>query len=233
MVRERLVHQTVERLLERIVEGDFPAGDPLPAQPLLATEFNVSRLTVREAIETLRSRGILDVLHGSGTFVNPPEQWTDADAISRLVGREGTGETVSQQILEVRRMVEIGAAQLCAERRDESHLQALETHLQTMRDGHEQGDVDVFVIADMAFHAVVLEGCGNPFLPVVYDPLMRVLRSARAETSAVAEIREHAIEHHAAILEAIRSGDPQVSGEAMRAHMQQTGDDLGEYVHGA
>ncbi|MDO5628183.1 MAG: FadR/GntR family transcriptional regulator [Mobilicoccus sp.] len=233
MARERLVQQTVDQLLDRIVDGDYEPGRPLPAQPVLATELNVSRLTVREAIETLRSRRIVKVLHGSGTFVNPPEEWGDIDAISRIVGKENAGEKMSQQVLEVRRMVEIGAAELCAARRTDADLEALDGYVRTMRDAHAEVDVDAFVTADIAFHAVILDGCGNPFLAVVYDPLMRVLRRTRTETSSLAEIREHAIAHHEAIAEAIRSGDAQRSGEAMRAHMQQTGDDLGHYVHGA
>ncbi|WP_284304685.1 FadR/GntR family transcriptional regulator [Mobilicoccus caccae] len=230
VARERLVQQTVDHLLERIVGGELDIEAPLPAQSVLATELHVSRLTVREAVETLRSRGIVDVRHGSGTYVMPPTEWTDADAISAFVGREGAGDQVSLQVIEVRRMIEVGAAETCAYRRTEADLVELDRLVEVMRETHERDDLDGFVVADMAFHGVILRGCRNPFLAVVYEPLIRVLRKTRAQTSAVPVIREHAIAHHTAIAAAVRAGDGPGAREAMRAHMSQTSDDLRIHV---
>lgn len=226
VARERLVQQAVEGILDRIVDEEFGAGEPLPSQTELAQQLGVSRLTVREAVETLRSRGIVQVKQGTGTFVRPPQEWVDADAISRLVGRHGQSGTVSRQVLQVRRMVEIGAAELSATERTDDDVEELERCLATMRSAHVEGDVETFVTADIAFHDAVLRGCRNPFLAVVYDPLMRVLRETRTETSSVAAVREHAIEWHAQILEAVRAGDGAASGAAMAGHMQQTLHDL-------
>lgn len=233
MARERLVSQTVDSLLEAIVSGTYAVDKPLPAQPVLAEELEVSRLTVREAVETLRSRGIVRVVHGSGTYVVPTSEWTDADAISRLVGRDGAGQTVSVQILEARRLIEIGAAEMCAERRTSADVDELGRLLGVMRAAHKRGGVEDFVIADMGFHDVILLGCRNPFLAAVYQPLMRVLQRTRTETSIVPLIREHAIDQHAAILDAIRASDGPRARASMASHMDQTARDLAEHVLGS
>lgn len=230
MARTSLVAGAVDTLLARIVAGTPEPGAPLPSQAVLAEELGVSRLTVREALETLRERGVVRVVHGRGTFVAPVDEWTDVDAISRAVGRSGPAEDVAMHVLEVRRMIEIGAAGACATRRSEEDAAGLDALLAAMREADAAGDVDRFVTLDMSFHATVLRGCHNPFLPVVYDPLMRILRETRTQTSLVPEIRRHAIDFHAAIADAVRRGDPVAARAAMTAHMDQTDDDLRTYV---
>lgn len=230
MARTSLVAGAVDTLLARILAGEHPAGQPLPAQADLAGQLGVSRLTVREALETLRERGVVRIVHGRGTFVAPVEEWTDVDAISLAVGRSDPAGQVAGHILEVRRMIEVGAAGLCASRRSEEDADELDALTAAMRAADAAGDVDAFVTHDMAFHTAVLRGCGNPFLPVVYDPLMRALREARTQTSLVPQIRRHAIAWHAAIAEAVRRGDPDAARAAMTDHMDQTRDDLARYV---
>lgn len=115
MARSSLVDTTTEQLVERVATGVFPVGEPLPAQDALAVDLGVSRLTVREAIKALADRGLLRVEHGSGTFVNPPHRWTDIEALSRRADASNDLD-VRKALIEVRRMIEVGAADLCARR---------------------------------------------------------------------------------------------------------------------
>jgi GntR family transcriptional regulator len=59
-------------LVERIVDGTFPAGQPLPSEEQLAKQFGVSRPTVRDGLAELRAMGLVDVHMGRGTFVRSP-----------------------------------------------------------------------------------------------------------------------------------------------------------------
>ena len=59
-----------ETLRGRIVAGEFIPGSRLPSETQVADEYDVSRVTVRTAIKLLESQGLVDVRHGSGTFVN-------------------------------------------------------------------------------------------------------------------------------------------------------------------
>ncbi|WP_168582295.1 FadR/GntR family transcriptional regulator [Gephyromycinifex aptenodytis] len=230
MARPTLVAHALDVLMKRIIDGVYTTEQPLPAQTELAQDLGVSRLTVREALETLRARRMVHVVHGRGTFVAPVEQWTDVNAISQAAGGDEPGGDVARHVLEVRRMIEIGAAQLCALRRDESDCAELARLIALMQQAHENDDVESFVEADVAFHDALLKGCRNPFLGIVYEPLMQILRRTRAQTSAVAAIREHAIGWHQAILDAVQAGDPETARAAMSDHMQQTDDDLHHYV---
>lgn len=222
-----LVDKTASSLLDRVLDGRFPADRPLPSQDQLADALGVSRLTVREAVKSLTQSGILRVEHGNGTFVNPTDQWTDIAAISRSAA---LGSGAPRALLEVRRMIELGAAELCATRADAGVLASLDAHLEAMDAANAAGDVAGFVRHDIDFHDAILRGTGNPFVAAIYDPLRSALEHGRTQTSAFPEIRAHAQEQHRSVRAAIASGDPGRARAAMSAHMDQTLADLEDRV---
>lgn len=114
----------------------------------------------------------------------------------------------------------------------DEHLARLEALLVLMRTAHENGDVPGFVDADLAFHDVIFAAADNRILIASVRPLTTMLQDSRSETSAVFEIREHAIGEHAAVLEAMRTRSGAAAREAMASHMRQTRDDLLHYVLG-
>jgi len=61
--------QVEQILIERIRSGHYPPDAQLPAEVDLAEEFNVSRATVRSALNTLATLGLIVRRHGAGTFV--------------------------------------------------------------------------------------------------------------------------------------------------------------------
>lgn len=230
MARKSLVDVVADELLDRIVAGEFPPGAVVPGELELSTRHEVSRMTVREAMKILAARRILRVDRGRGTFVNPLNQWSSLEAVLR-VASEGQDDTaVAVQLIELRRMLETGAAALAAGRITNGELDALDGHLQQMRTAHQTNDVDSFVTADLAFHDVILHASGNVFMAVLFEPLTRILASRRAQTSKVVQIQANAIAEHTNIVEAMRSQDPERARLAMDGHMQQTLDDLETYL---
>jgi GntR family transcriptional repressor for pyruvate dehydrogenase complex len=204
----------------------------MPAEAELARAADVSRLTVREAVKSLRAKNIVRIQRGRGTFANPPDRWTDLEALARAVSAQAPGMAgvVPERLIEARRVIETGAAELAAVRRTAEDLSRLESHLAAMTTAAEAGDVDAFVAADIAFHQAVLDAANNAFISLVLDPLSRLLVRARRQTSEVPDIRAHAIEQHRAVLDAVRDGDPDVARRAMHAHIDQTERDLRTYV---
>ena len=232
MPRPLLADEIAQSLLDRIVDGAPPSGGRLPSENELGQEFDVSRLTVREAIRTLQAQNVVEVVRGRGTLVRPVEEWTGLEAVLRATVRGGDDLTASLQLIQVRRMIETGAAALAAEHRDEADLAALEEALLGMRDAHARGDLAGFVEHDIRFHDVILSATGNVFVAVLFEPLSRVMREKRRQTSSIPAIQIHAIEEHGRVLEAIRSGNPESARLAMESHMAQTSRDLREHVFG-
>ncbi|PAZ10648.1 GntR family transcriptional regulator [Streptomyces sp. SA15] len=218
-----------EQLLTAIIDGAYPPGSALPPEGELSEQGGVSRLTVREAIKQLRAQNVVRVVRGRGTYVNPPDRWTALDAVVRAASRTASG-ALSEQLIEARRLIENGACELAASRRDESHLEELRRHLATMREAAEAADTELFVQADIDFHDTVMRATGNLFVPLLFEPFGALLVEGRRQTSAVPEIRTNAIAHHEQVLAALESGSSEAARTAMNAHMNQTADDLRTHV---
>ncbi|WP_354574243.1 FadR/GntR family transcriptional regulator [Frigoribacterium sp. UYMn621] len=230
MARQSLVAMISDDLLARIVSGEFAPGSTLPGEQDLVARHEVSRMTVREAVKTLEAMGVARIERGRGTFVNPFNRWTSMEAVLRATSTGENDASASIQLIELRRMLETGAAELAAERISEEELASLREHLAAMRAAHEARDVGSFVEADLAFHDVILHASGNVFLAVLFEPLSRILAARRTQTSRVPQIQVNAIAEHGHIVEALASHDPERSRQAMDSHMAQTLRDLTTYV---
>lgn len=233
MARVDRTSETADQIIDWILEGEFETDAPLPPESEVAERCGVSRLTAREAIRLLQAQGVLVKVPGTRHRVVPVEEWTGLQAILRLDRHDPSSTRSSVELLELRMMIETGAATRAATRRTEAHLAALEQHVERMKSSHAAGDIAAFVIADLAFHDVILNAADNRVLVATMRTLTDLLSATRTETSSTAEIREHAIRWHLAILAALHEADAEGAREAMTGHMQQTYDDLLHFVYGS
>lgn len=231
--RHRTIHgRVVEWLGLRIVSGELPAGSQLPNEADLAAQLNVSRGGVREAVKALAAKGLVEPRPRLGTRVLPREMWNlmDRDVIS-WYSRLARADFLTD-LLELRLMVEPGAAQLAAERASEEQIAELESAYQRMHQHapelpeHEE----VFVEADLAFHLILLRASGNQLI----EQLGRLL-----ETSLYhgLEVSSHApggvaatLPMHQAVLAAVRGRKPVAAGRAMRRLIETTIENVRELV---
>ncbi len=230
--RRSLAENLADELVNDIIAGRYPPNSPLPSETELAAQTGVSRLTVREAVKALSARDVVRVEHGRGTFVNPADHWSVLDPVLLIArsAQEADKLALPRKLIEARRVVEVAVAELAAERRTAEDLEDMEESLGRMRAAAASSDVSAFVAADIAFHQHVMDAAGNSFITSLFDPLSRILQLTRHQTSAHAPVREHAIEHHQRILDAVRRGTPTKAGRAMRDHMNQTEHDMDTYV---
>lgn len=230
MARQSLVSMVADDLLNRIVSSEFPPGATLPGELELTVQHEVSRMTVREAVKTLEAQGVVRIERGRGTYVNPVGRWTSMEAVLRAASEGDQDESASIQLVEIRRMLETGAAGLAASRITPEELTSIRQQLAKMEAAHEANDVARFVEADLAFHDVILRASGNVFLAVLFEPLSRVLAARRTQTSRIVQIQINALREHTNIVAALESGEPETARLAMDGHMVQTMDDLRTYI---
>lgn len=219
-------------LLGLVLDGTFPPGSKLPSEAELAERFDVSRLTMREAIRSLAATRVISVSHGKSSVVTPADQWSPLDPRLLLARGSVSGDPLllPRSLIEARRMVEISAAELAAERRTDEQLSRMAGFVKTMQQAHDEDDVPRFVEADLAFHGTIFEAVDNVFVDALFEPLEQVVRRLRTETSAVPDIRIHAISWHSTILEKLDAGDSAGARETMRGHLFQTQDDMDAYL---
>lgn len=230
MARKSLVSTVADALLDQIVSGELGPGDALPSEAELCEQFDVSRVTVREALRVLTVQGIVEVSSGIGSAVNPLENWRSVDALVRYRSVQGDDGDVAIQLIAVRRMFETEAAALAAGRLSDEELDELAACIEEMSAASARADVAAFVRADLSFHDIIMRRSGNVFLGVLFAPITRVLAERRTQTSRVPEIQANAIQEHRSVLRALRAGDADGARAAMDSHMQQTLDDLKTYV---
>ena len=104
--QDSLLYLRVETVLaSEIADGTLKVGDQLPTEDKLITRFEVSRITVRRAIQNLASRGLIEIRHGKGTFVAAPKLTQELTELSgfvedmRAVGRKPTARVLGKEIV--------------------------------------------------------------------------------------------------------------------------------------
>src|ERR1700723_4341737 len=104
--QESLLYSRVETVLaSEIVDGALNVGDQLPTEDSLIARFEVSRITVRRAIQNLVSRGLVEIRRGKGTFVAAPKITQELTELSGFVedmhalGRKPTARVIGKEIV--------------------------------------------------------------------------------------------------------------------------------------
>ena len=213
----RLFEQIVQQVEESILAGHLKPGDQLPAERDLAQKFGVSRTAVREAVKTLREKGLVEAYSGRGTFVtNGTSQAIrqSLDLMIRINQQEG-----SSHLAELRQVLEPEIAGLAAPRIEEQLLATMREAVATMdRNLH---DPDAYVEADLDFHLALAEAVGNPLVLSLLDSIVGLLREQRVRVFSVDGGPERGQFHHKKILAAVEKHDSARAREAMRAHLKQ------------
>jgi GntR family transcriptional regulator, transcriptional repressor for pyruvate dehydrogenase complex len=213
----RLYEQIVEQVEESILKGRLKPGERLPAERDLAQEFGVSRTAVREAIKTLREKGLVEAYSGRGTFVTSGTSQAfrqSLDLMVRINPHEGL-----LHLAELRQVLEPEIAARAATRIDEQLLATMQEAVAQM-DAYLQ-DPDGYVEADLDFHLALAEAVGNPLILSLLDSIVGLLRAQRMRIFKVEGGPERGQFHHKRILAAIESHDAEKAREAMRAHLTQ------------
>jgi GntR family transcriptional repressor for pyruvate dehydrogenase complex len=213
----RLFEQIVKQVEDSVLSGQLKPGDQLPAERDLAQRFGVSRTAVREAVKTLREKGLVEAYSGRGTFVtNGTSQAIrqSLDLMIRINQQEG-----SAHLAELRQVVEPEIAALAASRIDEQLLSTMREAVAIM--DRSLQNPEAFVEADLDFHLALAEAVGNPLILSLLDSIVGLLRAQRTRIFKVHGGPERGQTHHKRILAAVEKGDSEKARDAMRAHLKQ------------
>ncbi|KAA9166351.1 FadR family transcriptional regulator [Amycolatopsis acidicola] len=169
----RVVPQVESLLRERLRRKEWKPGERLPNEVALAAELGVGRSSVREAVRLLARDGLLDVRHGSGTFV--AEAPAESGEVGQLLRRARLLE-----VYEVRRALEVEAARLAAHRVRPEDIERLRAGLRKRQERQEDGPA-MFVDADLEFHRAIVELSGNALLLNLFLAALPLLRETLIE----------------------------------------------------
>ena len=215
---EGSTEQVVSYVRNLIERGELTPGDRLPAERDLATHIGVSRPTVRAGLRALSAMGVVQSRHGSGTFIaeGPPSLGTEA--LSLLAALHGF---TREEMYEARRILEVGAAGLAAERATSDQIATLAEEVAGMFASMD--DPRLFLVHDINFHRAVAAASANPIVGSLVEMVSALYYEQRRDTAARASDRDlrDAAEMHRKIYQAIRAHDARSARDAMQAHLVQ------------
>jgi len=212
-------------LLGDITGGAVAEGERLPTLTELAKQFGVSTGVVRECQRALAERGLVSVRHGRRAVVRPEEDWDvfDPDVLAALV-RGDRAAHVLAEYLESRRLLEVEAAGLAAERATPQAIQALSDAFDGMRTAAERAAGNsaaepLYQQADIDFHRAIIRAARNRPLARMAEPIHRALSATFGALARPQSRFERGLPEHDRILAAIKGGDAAGARLAMREHL--------------
>lgn len=220
-MRPPLHREVAESISERIISGELAEKSLLPAERELCETMGVSRTVIREAMKLLESRGLVRIDRGRGTVVQEAHMGPLGDSLKLLLRRR---HHLIEDLLEVRKVLEVAMVALAASRRNEANLRSMERSLEIMR--RKPNEPAGYVDADVEFHAEIARAAQNPVLLVLLEPLAELLRESRTETFSGPKMVKERLKQHEAIFDAIKRSDPQGAMSAMSSHLSDTAKDL-------
>jgi DNA-binding FadR family transcriptional regulator len=217
-IRSRnLFEETVVRLSQAIKLGVVPIGERFPTERELTEQFEVSRVTVREALRALEQARLVEIRRGrqGGAYVLRSEL-SESRANARTVLREMGPEL--DDAMDYRRAIEPTIVELAADRRDESQL----AYAYSLFEQSKHVPPASFRGADSRFHLALAPMTGSPSLIAAAAEVQLRLGELLVAMPILDESIRHSHLQHERILDAIRNHDPQAARDAMIEQVEAT-----------
>jgi GntR family transcriptional repressor for pyruvate dehydrogenase complex len=213
---QEVLNSIITKIRDYINYKNLEPDDKLPSERMLSEKFDVSRSSVREAIQKLEYYGILKSIPQSGTFVaniGVIAMNGIIDDILRL------GESDFKSLVETRILLELKTVRLAALRRTNEDLlqieNALEAYSKKVLNGEDA------VQEDLLFHLAIAKASGNNTINNLMLIITPEIITYFAQLHVCDENQSRAgIEEHKAIYEAIKIQNPQLAKQKMKEHFK-------------
>jgi GntR family transcriptional regulator, transcriptional repressor for pyruvate dehydrogenase complex len=208
--------QVVAHIRNLIERGLVHPGDKLPAERDLTAQIGVSRPTVRAGLRALAAMGIVQSRHGSGTYISDGPPALGSESLSLLAALHGF---TRDEMYEARRVLEVAAAGMAAERATPEQLATLADEVTSLFATLDEPQV--FLVHDIKFHRAVAAASGNPIIAALVEMVSALYYDRRRETARQASDRDlrEAAELHRRIYQAIRSHNRDGARDTMNEHL--------------
>lgn len=209
----KIYEQVVLRIQEMLQNGTLTVGDKLPPERDLATTFQVSRSSIREAIRSLQEKGIVESKRGNGTFVV-----NTGDIIEPLAEAVTEQRIYLLQIMEFRQAIEPPMAGLAARNATQEQLQVIAAIIEEKAPEFPQGKPWE---KDIRFHSAIAKASGNPLFEQALFNASTALEETRQAPLQSPERMAASCSMHKEIFSAIAAGDESLATETMHRHLEQ------------
>lgn len=217
---EKAANAVIHQIEQLILRGVLHPGERLPSERELATKFEVSRPTLRDALSDMEKRGLIVTRSGAGVFV---AQVLGSAFSPPLVALFSTHEEALFDYLSFRRDLEGLVAARAAEHANETDLAVISSIFKRMEVAHEKRNPTEEAKIDAEFHMAIVEAAHNVVMLHMMRSMFEMLQAGvfynRQLLYGKRPIRDQLLEQHRTIFECIISQDPKAARFAVETHL--------------
>lgn len=214
---KKVYEEVIEQIKDMIYNGILKKGDKLPSERDMVEKLQVSRTSVREALRSLEIIGLIESRQGEGNFIK--ESFEDG-LIEPLSVMFMLKESKSEEILELRKIIEIGTVQLAAKRINLNELKELEELKEKLRIPNKE---ESLAEIDRKFHYKIAAASKNFLLLGVLNAISSLMESyikdARKNILEEEGNRQILIKQHEDVFRALNNKDENEAEKAMTKHL--------------
>lgn len=213
IIHQNITQQVIEYIKDNIESGNWKVGEKIPSENELTAFLGVSRSSVRQAVSHFAGIGILESVHGKGTYL------IDDDIEEQSNRNKITAEDCRnvEKVLEFRRIIESEACYLAAKNSTPKLVEKLKKCLEIMVQSRE--DTKKYVAADINFHQAICHASGNPLLEKSMNRIFQENKKSQMLTRKTFGYND-GIYYHRLILKAIKNQDAEEARRQMFEHLQ-------------
>lgn len=205
--------QVFKQIMNQVVNGDWKAGTKIPSEDKLSELFGASRVSIRAALQKLRTLGVAESIQGEGTFITEVNLNTYLDELLPLLMMSKEN---MKSLLEFREIIEVRSAGLAALRRNSEDLENIKKVIERMKE--DKGDLNKFAKDDLDFHFEIAKATKNIIILKVTEIMKSILNEYMVKIVSIRGTSA-GLKYHPKICNAIESGDAEAAAELMREHI--------------
>ena len=221
----RLADPVVADVIARVVSAELEPGSLLPAEGELVATYGVSRGTLREAIKSLETKGIVHAHQGRGTVILARSRWRllDPMVLSACIEHDAS-QVMFRNLTSVRIAIESELSRSAATNITSDQLQQMSALIGEMK--RTRTDPARYLELDIAFHAAIADASGNDIAQAIMSAIEEPSRSMRRISNRIPKGIATATEFHLRIYECLSTGDADAAAAAMTEHLLWSRDHL-------
>jgi GntR family transcriptional repressor for pyruvate dehydrogenase complex len=215
--KKKLADSVIEEIKRMIQSGELKEGHRLPDQNTFAAQLGVSRTSLREALSTLTRIGVIEQRPGYGTVFRSriPVLFTDHLAPPLISDKQA-----SIELIEARRFIEIGAAELAVKNASPEQIKEMELLIQEMPRSLKEERTDDYIEQDLAFHFSIAKASHNRFIVNLFVNIRGFMEQYMRESfHLLPYMLERSLKFHQSIFQAVKDGSRSKAVSQMERHI--------------
>ncbi|PKA44596.1 transcriptional regulator NanR [Rhizobium sullae] len=221
IVRRKLSDEVFDRLERMITSGELKPGDEMPSERVLMERFGVGRPAIREAMQSLANKGLVNISHGERAKVlqlTAQSIFRQVDLTAKIMLSQSADSL--EYLKSARIFFERGMAREAAQRARQNDIDDLRAIIARQR--RSLGHAEDFIAADMQFHTRIAQISGNPIFAAVSEAMLAWLKEYHTEMLIWTGKEKFTLVEHEEIVERLAANDADGAEAAVLKHLERS-----------